>query len=193
MHHEELIYSLEQLDPDTPLTVSHIIAVLKCLEPVINKAKQDDPEQSAAKSDDDDLLDTNQLSEMLNVPVETLKYWRKMSRGPLMTKTGKSVRYRLGDVRDYIKKHTVANTAQGRTLNLKEKKKALGIKSFALTADFDVCPVILYGEQEVDFFESLEREEDPTGYRLYYSDTPFPLSDETRLKLQDVLKSHKVH
>jgi hypothetical protein len=193
VHHEELIYSLEQLDPETPLTVSHIIAVLKCLEPVINKAKESEPAQQATTSDQDNLLDTNQLSAMLNVPVETIKYWRKANRGPQITYVGASVRYRLGDVRDYIKKHTVANAAQGRTLNLKEKKKALGIKSFAITSDFDVRPVMLYGEEEVDFFDSLERDENPTGYRLYYSDTPFPLSDETRLKLQDVLKSHKVH
>lgn len=50
------------------------------------------------------LLTFEQAAEYLNVPVETLKYWKRIGVGPAWVKLeGKSVRYNRTDLDDYIR------------------------------------------------------------------------------------------
>lgn len=193
MHHEELIYKLEQLDPATPVSITHILALLKTLTPLLDKAKAEPAKAQDGSWGDERLIDEKQLSELMSVPVETLRYWRKNNIGPEITYVQTSVRYQLGHVRNYIKTHTVKNAAAGRTLNLKERKKRIaGFQSNASVCDYSFQPVILYGKEEVDFFDSIQREETPTGYRIYVSDDPFPTTALTDEKLRDILERYEV-
>lgn len=48
------------------------------------------------------LLTTEQVAELLQVPVDTVRWWRKRRRGPLSVPVGKHARYRPQDVRDWI-------------------------------------------------------------------------------------------
>jgi predicted DNA-binding transcriptional regulator AlpA len=50
----------------------------------------------------DQLLTIDEVSEMLRVPVGTLRYWRHLGAGPHSFKVGRWVRYRRGDVRAWI-------------------------------------------------------------------------------------------
>ena len=56
---------------------------------------------------DDQLLTTEQVSVMLQVPVETLRAWRTLRgngghKKPKFKRMGRRIRYRLGDVRKFI-------------------------------------------------------------------------------------------
>jgi predicted site-specific integrase-resolvase len=52
------------------------------------------------------LLTTQQVSERLNVPCGTLRYWRKMGTGPAWVKLEGTIRYNSSDVDDYITRNT---------------------------------------------------------------------------------------
>jgi hypothetical protein len=71
------------------------------------------------------------------------------------------------------------------------KKRTIGFQSYAFPDDFSFQPVILYGDEEVDFLESIQREENPTGYRIYVSEDSFPTSVLTDEKLRDILEQYK--
>lgn len=52
---------------------------------------------------DDKLLDTNELSGMLGVTVNTLQIWRHQGKGPKYIKLSRrAVRYKEQDVRDWM-------------------------------------------------------------------------------------------
>ncbi len=48
------------------------------------------------------LLRPRELSELLGVPVATLANWRSARTGPPFVKVGRHVRYRTGDVDEWI-------------------------------------------------------------------------------------------
>ena len=58
----------------------------------------------------DTLLSIEQVSDWLNVPVETLRSWRKRGTGPLAVKIGKSLRYRQQHVEAFLDAHTERRT-----------------------------------------------------------------------------------
>jgi hypothetical protein len=52
------------------------------------------------------LLSTRQLSELLNIPLGTLRYWRKMGVGPAWVKLEGTIRYNWADVDEYVSSNT---------------------------------------------------------------------------------------
>jgi len=58
---------------------------------------------------EEDLLTTAQLSSRWRgvVKAQTLENWRSAKRGPTYIKVGRSVLYRLSDVLDYERSHTI--------------------------------------------------------------------------------------
>jgi hypothetical protein len=54
------------------------------------------------------LLTPENTADILNVSVRTLANWRCMGEGPAYIKIGKSVRYALEDVKEFIAKGRVA-------------------------------------------------------------------------------------
>lgn len=48
------------------------------------------------------LLSTVQVSDEIGVPVTTLRYWRSRNEGPRSFKVGRGVRYREGDVDEWL-------------------------------------------------------------------------------------------
>lgn len=51
----------------------------------------------------DELLSTKETSELLNIPVGTLRWWRHTGEGPRSFKLGaKTVRYRRSDVEAWL-------------------------------------------------------------------------------------------
>lgn len=53
-------------------------------------------------SDTGRLLRPRELSELLGVPVGTLANWRSARTGPPFVKVGRHVRYRIGDVDEWV-------------------------------------------------------------------------------------------
>lgn len=64
----------------------------------------------------DDLLTAEQVAEWLQVTTATLKRWRHTRTGPLAMSLGRKVRYRRGDVEDYIERRRRAAVNQRTTL-----------------------------------------------------------------------------
>lgn len=57
---------------------------------------------------DDKLLNEKEVSEMLSIPLPTLRNWRSNKMNLRFVLVGdKSVRYRWGDLKDYIRMNTV--------------------------------------------------------------------------------------
>ena len=50
----------------------------------------------------DQLLTITEVSELIKVPEPTLRQWRGAGEGPPSGKFGRHIRYRLGDVLDWI-------------------------------------------------------------------------------------------
>lgn len=63
----------------------------------------------SAPSERDQLMDTKQLSTFLQVPVETVRRWRKQRpmEGPAYVKVGRGVRYRRSVVEEWLDSQTV--------------------------------------------------------------------------------------
>lgn len=55
----------------------------------------------------DDLLKEAPVAKVLNVAPGTLNIWRHEGKGPRYVKLGGAVRYRYGDLLDYIKQRSV--------------------------------------------------------------------------------------
>jgi excisionase family DNA binding protein len=47
-------------------------------------------------------LTTEEVAEMLRAPVETVRYWRHIGKGPQSFKVGRRVLYALEDVDRYV-------------------------------------------------------------------------------------------
>jgi predicted site-specific integrase-resolvase len=52
-------------------------------------------------------LDENQAAKILGVAVQTLRNWRHQCRGPAYVKMGRSVRYQVNDLVDYLNKKKI--------------------------------------------------------------------------------------
>lgn len=50
----------------------------------------------------DELMDDSQASKMLGLAKGTMAVWRTQGKGPAYVKIGANVRYRYGDIQDYI-------------------------------------------------------------------------------------------
>ena len=67
----------------------------------------------------DHLFSAHQLAEYLGVPVTTLYHWRQQREGPPAFRVGKHLRYRAGDVDQWIRsqlEEPATTGASGRVL-----------------------------------------------------------------------------
>jgi excisionase family DNA binding protein len=53
-----------------------------------------------------ELITSQQLAEVLGIPLATVYQWRMRGTGPRAIKVGKHVRYRVSDVADWLDAHT---------------------------------------------------------------------------------------
>ncbi|PRZ48159.1 AlpA family transcriptional regulator [Paraburkholderia fungorum] len=155
MHPSELIYKLRQLPGDTPITAEQLIAAMESLKPFFDKSAV----VQEAPTKDTQLVDEKEVARIMGRSVKTLQWWRQMEMGPPFIKqeNNGTVRYNLKDVQTYIEKHTVENTKQGKK-----------VKRFACMIDPIIVhiPVLLYGEEQVEFFSALNRPNPPDGFLL---------------------------
>ena len=59
-----------------------------------------------------DLLTTRELASALRLSPATLQLWRRTGRGPRYLKIGKSVRYRVSDVQEWLEAHAPVATVR---------------------------------------------------------------------------------
>jgi Helix-turn-helix domain len=52
-------------------------------------------------------LNEKQVSERYGWGLSTLRNWRFLGRGPAYSKVGKSVRYNLADLEDFMRRHRI--------------------------------------------------------------------------------------
>ena len=109
----ELLFKLQNLPPDTPITVKHLVAILSSLQ-----APQTVSIDSHAYStwDKDKLIDTATLSEWIGETTSSLYKWRYEGKGPKYISKPRYIAYRVGDVRGWIKSRTVQSTTEADTL-----------------------------------------------------------------------------
>lgn len=175
----ELEYKLKSLPQNAPITAEHIIAILGALQ-----APQVITNNAGAYSswDNDKLIDTETLGEWLGQIPSRLKKWRVDGEGPKFVKGSKSVAYRVGDVRDWIKSRTVQSTTQADRLSF--------VSNFA---DALVAPTIYHDEQPYTLFESIElfgrdMETNITSFEVLTTADPFAMS-YLNGNLDDLLKT----
>ena len=159
----ELEYKLKNLPPNTPITAEHIISILAALQ-----APQVISNNAGAYStwDNDKLIDTETLGEWLGQIPSRLKKWRVDGEGPKFIKSSKSVAYRVGDVRDWLKSRTVQSTTQADRLSF-----------VSMFDDCLVAPTIYHDEQPYTLFESIELfgrddETNITGFEVLITNDP---------------------
>lgn len=58
----------------------------------------------------DKFFNTPETAKFLSVEKNTLEIWRHRGTGPKFVKFGRAVRYRLGDLQDYIEAQTRTST-----------------------------------------------------------------------------------
>lgn len=56
------------------------------------------------------VITSQQLAEVLDVTVDTLREWRRLKQGPDYVKTGKGVMYRVVDVQEWMQRNIVLVT-----------------------------------------------------------------------------------
>ncbi|BBO72836.1 hypothetical protein DSCW_02530 [Desulfosarcina widdelii] len=59
---------------------------------------------------DENLVPDTEASVILNVAVQTVRNWRHKGAGPAYHKFGRAVRYRIRDLREYIRQNRVEPT-----------------------------------------------------------------------------------
>jgi helix-turn-helix protein len=62
---------------------------------------------NGARDDDDRMLSEREAAAFLSLCPKTLAVWRGQRRGPRYARFGRAIRYRLGDVREYLQTVTV--------------------------------------------------------------------------------------
>ena len=143
MKNNPLLEKLKSLPPETTLTAMHIAAVVSSL-------LEDEDYDKAPSSK---LIDEQKLADWLNESVSTIQKWRVKGDGPKFVKNPKSIRYKVGDVRDWIERRTVSSTSEA---------TVKGLMKWEIT-----MPIMQYGQNvEIPFFQSLEIDDEPDSYRI---------------------------
>lgn len=68
-------------------------------------------------SREDRRLTAEEAAELLCVSVKTLEAWRRLGKGPVFVKLGRSVRYTMRALDQFTCERTVRNSAEGRLLD----------------------------------------------------------------------------
>jgi len=68
-------------------------------------------------SQDDRRLTVDEAAQVLCVSVKTLEAWRRLGKGPMFVKLGRSVRYTMRALDEFTRERTVRNSAEGRLLD----------------------------------------------------------------------------
>lgn len=66
---------------------------------------------------EDRRLTVEEAAQVLCVSVKTLEAWRRLGRGPVFVKLGRSVRYTMRALDQFTLERTVRNSAEGRMLD----------------------------------------------------------------------------
>lgn len=72
---------------------------------------------SADVSREDRRLTVDEAAALLSVSVKTLEAWRRLGKGPMFVKLGRSVRYTMRSLDEFTRDRTVQNSAEGRMLD----------------------------------------------------------------------------
>ncbi|MFM0455060.1 hypothetical protein PQR21_32175 [Paraburkholderia nemoris] len=152
MQPSEFLYRIKNLPADTPLTATHVAALIEALSPILTKPAPIDLDALPNSK----LIDETTLADWLGESVSTLQKWRVSGNGPKFVKNPKSVRYQVGAVRDWIEHNTVQSTSEASV-----RLSRFGGMSDGLD---DPVPAIIINDVPTEFFRSLEADEEPTGY-----------------------------
>ena len=66
---------------------------------------------------EDRRLTVEEAADVLSVSVKTLEAWRRLGKGPVFVKLGRSVRYTMPALDAFTRARTVRNSAEGRLLD----------------------------------------------------------------------------
>ncbi|WCM23179.1 hypothetical protein NDK50_35095 [Paraburkholderia bryophila] len=152
MQPSESLAVLKSLPADSPLTATHIAALLETLRPILRQPVPVDLDSLPNSK----LIDETMLAEWLGESVSSLQKWRVSGNGPRFVKNPKSVRYRVGDVRDWISHNTVQSTSEATTRLSRFGDMWDGFD--------DPVPAIIVNHVPMGFFRSLDTIEEPSGY-----------------------------
>ena len=64
-------------------------------------------------------LTVEETAQVLCVSVKTLEAWRRLGKGPVFVKLGRSVRYTMRALDQFTRERTVRNSAEGRALDVR--------------------------------------------------------------------------
>lgn len=82
------------------------------------KAEKKTVRQAATKVAREDLrLTVEETAHLLCLSVKTLETWRRLGKGPVFVKLGRSVRYTMRALDEFTLERTVRNSAEGRRLD----------------------------------------------------------------------------
>lgn len=62
--------------------------------------------ESTQDLSEDALLTEDETADALRISVRTLQAWRLKEAGPAFVRVGRAIRYRRGDIKDWIKQNT---------------------------------------------------------------------------------------
>jgi predicted DNA-binding transcriptional regulator AlpA len=74
---------------------------------------------AAAVGHEDRRLTVEEAAQTLSVSVKTLEAWRRLGKGPMFVKLGRSVRYTMRALDQFTLERTVTNSAEGRMLDVR--------------------------------------------------------------------------
>ncbi len=80
-------------------------------------AKKDALRAPPVVAREDRQLNVDEAAEVLCVSVKTLEAWRRLGKGPMFVKLGRSVRYTMRALDQFTRERTVRNSAEGRLLD----------------------------------------------------------------------------
>lgn len=132
----DIIKTLLAHPRDTPLSDGLLAGVLQALLTTAQPQTRSRESVALSKMDDDQTIGTKELALLLNKSTSTIeKMRRETDKGPRFQPGGKA-RYRVGDVREWMAKRTVANTTEA---------TAKGLSHFILE-DSTTFPVFRYAD-----------------------------------------------
>jgi hypothetical protein len=170
----EFLYHLKKLPADTPMTATHVAAILETFSPLLQHKPQTDFDSLPNAK----LIDEDTLAEWLGESPSSLQKWRLKGGGPSFVKGPKSVRYSVGAVRDWIASRTVTSTSEAHVKGLSkfETDQQRDETSWSLP-----YPVMLMNDRFTGFFRSVEhdQETEPEGFHMVRLPTSLPSELET--------------